>query len=156
MKIAVASDHGGFRLKKHLCAYLAERGYSFHDFGVYSGETAADYPDFAVLVAEAVACGNYDLGIISCGTGIGVNITANKIPGIRAAHCHDTFSARMAREHNDANVLTMGGRVIGSGLALEVVQVFLQANFTGGRHACRVEKIREVERRLQPFSKVRP
>lgn len=155
MKIAVASDHGGFRLKKQLCAYLSEQGYNFHDFGVHSGETAADYPDFALLVAEAVAGGSFDLGIISCGTGIGVNITANKIPGIRAAHCHDTFSARMAREHNDANILTMGGRVIGAGLALEVVQVFLQTNFTGGRHACRVEKIREIERKLQ-FPQARP
>jgi ribose 5-phosphate isomerase B len=148
MKIAVAGDHGGFYLKKHLCTYLSEQGYNFHDFGVYSGETAADYPDFAVVVAEAVAGGSFNLGVICCGTGIGVNITANKIPGIRAALCHDTFSARMAREHNDANILTMGGRVIGTGLALDVVQVFLQTNFTGGRHAGRVEKIKEIERRL--------
>jgi ribose 5-phosphate isomerase B len=148
MKIAVASDHGGFRLKKQLCTYLTEQGCHFQDFGVYSGETAADYPDFALLVAEAVAGGDFDLGIITCGTGIGVSITANKVPGIRAAHCHDTFSARMAREHNDANVLTMGGRVIGPGLALDVVAAFLQAGFSGGRHTCRVEKIREIERRL--------
>ncbi|MBS3947352.1 MAG: ribose 5-phosphate isomerase B [Dethiobacter sp.] len=147
MKIAIASDHGGFRLKKQLCAYLAERAYEFHDFGVFSGE-AADYPDFAVLVAEAVVSGRFDLGIIVCGTGIGVNITANKIPGIRAAHCHDTFSARMAREHNDANILTLGGRVVGVGLAQDVVESFLCARFSGGRHACRIEKIREIERKF--------
>jgi len=149
VKIAVAGDHAGFRLKKQFCAYLAEHGYDYQDFGVYSAETSVDYPDFAVLVAEAVAGGSFDLGVISCGTGIGVNITANKIPGIRAAHCHDTFSARMAREHNDANILTMGGRVIGPGLALEVLETFLRTGFSGGRHTCRVDKIREIERRLK-------
>jgi ribose 5-phosphate isomerase B len=144
MKIAIASDHGGFRLKKHIDDYLKEKGYTYKDFGTLT-EESVDYPDFAVLVAEAVAHGDFDLGILCCGTGIGVSIVANKVPGIRSAHCHDTFSARMSREHNDANVLTMGERVLGPGLALDVVEAFLKASYVGGRHACRVEKIKEIE-----------
>ncbi|MCW3488874.1 ribose 5-phosphate isomerase B [Dethiobacter alkaliphilus] len=147
MKIAIASDHGGFKLKKHIAEYLQEKGYTYKDFGTLT-EESVDYPDFAILVAEAVAQGEYDLGILCCGTGIGVNMVANKVPGIRAAHCHDTFSARMTREHNDANVLTMGERVIGRGLAVEVVEAFLQGEYAGGRHACRVEKIKEIEARF--------
>lgn len=144
MKIAIASDHGGFQLKGHIADYLKENGYTYQDFGTLS-EESVDYPDFAVLVAKAVAGGEYDLGILCCGTGIGVNIVANKVPGVRAAHCHDTFSARMSREHNDANVLTMGERVLGRGLALDVVEAFLGGRYAGGRHACRVEKIKEIE-----------
>lgn len=144
MKIAIASDHGGLQLKKHIAAYLEEKGYTYKDFGTLS-EDSVDYPDFALLAAAAVASGEYDLGILCCGTGIGVSIVANKVPGIRAAHCHDTFSARMSREHNDANVLTLGERVIGRGLALDVVEAFLKGKHAGGRHACRVEKIKEIE-----------
>jgi ribose 5-phosphate isomerase B len=144
MKIAIASDHGGFQLKKHIADYLKDNGYTYKDFGTLS-EESVDYPDFAVLVAEAVAQGEYDLGILCCGTGIGVNIVANKVTGIRSAHCHDTFSARMSREHNDANVLTLGERVVGRGLALDIVETFLKASFAGGRHGCRVEKITEIE-----------
>ncbi|HZK25037.1 MAG TPA: ribose 5-phosphate isomerase B [Oscillospiraceae bacterium] len=144
MKIAIASDHGGFHLKQQINTYLAEEGYISHDLGTMSA-ASVDYPDFALQVAEAVAGGEYNLGIICCGTGIGVSIAANKVPGIRAAHCHDTFSARMSREHNDANVLTLGERVLGPGLALEVVAAFLQGSYAGGRHACRVEKIKAIE-----------
>ena len=146
MKIAIASDHGGFRLKEQIKVYLAEQGYDSHDYGTMS-EASVDYPDFALQVAEAVAGGTADLGIICCGTGIGVSIVANKVPGIRAAHCQDTFSARMAREHNDANVLTLGQRVLGPGLALEIVAAFLQGSYAGGRHACRVDKIKAIERK---------
>ncbi|NLM51709.1 MAG: ribose 5-phosphate isomerase B [Firmicutes bacterium] len=144
MKIAVASDHGGFRLKQHILDYLAAQKIAYKDFGTYS-QDSVDYPDFALAAAEAVAAGKCDLGIICCGTGIGVSIVANKVPGIRAALCHDTFSARMSREHNDANILTLGERVIGPGLALEIVQAFLTGKYAGGRHACRVAKITEIE-----------
>ncbi|MDW7684373.1 MAG: ribose 5-phosphate isomerase B [Bacillota bacterium] len=144
MKIAIASDHGGYQLKRHIADYLKEQNITYKDFGTLS-EDSVDYPDFALLVAEAVSFREYDLGILCCGTGIGVNMVANKVPGIRAAHCHDTFSARMSREHNDANVLTMGERVIGRGLAIDIVKVFLEGKYAGGRHACRVEKIKEIE-----------
>lgn len=144
MKVAIASDHGGYQLKKHITDYLQESGYTHQDFGTLSAESV-DYPDFALLVAKAVAQGEYDLGILCCGTGIGVNIVANKVTGIRAAHCHDTFSARMSRQHNDANVLTMGERVVGRGLAIDIVKEFLAGKYAGGRHVCRVEKIKEIE-----------
>ncbi len=144
MKIAIASDHGGFKLKSYLVAYLKERGYLLQDFGA-SSEESVDYPDFALKVAQAVSGGQCALGIICCGTGVGVSIVANKVPGIRAAHCHDTFSARMCREHNDANILTLGERVIGVGLAAEVVEAFLNGKYAGGRHACRIDKIIEIE-----------
>lgn len=146
MKIAIASDHGGFRLKEEIIQYMAKTGIDYEDFGTYS-EESVDYPDFALPVAEAVREGRFDRGILCCGTGIGVAIVANKVPGIRAAQCHDTFSARAAREHNDANILTMGQRVIGPGLAREIVRVWLEAGFSGGRHACRVEKIGAIEQK---------
>lgn len=144
MRIAVASDHGGFRLKQEIINYLGLAGYEFEDLGTYSAESV-DYPDFAQAVAEAVRSGDFDRGIILCGTGIGVCIAANKVPGIRAALCHDTFSARASREHNDANVLTLGERVIGPGLARDIVAVWLAAEFQGGRHARRVAKISAIE-----------
>ncbi|MDI6711441.1 MAG: ribose 5-phosphate isomerase B [Thermoanaerobacterales bacterium] len=144
MRIAVASDHGGFRLKQEVINYLGLAGYEFKDLGTYSAESV-DYPDFARAVAEAVRSGEFDRGIILCGTGIGVCIAANKVPGIRAALCHDTFSARAAREHNDANVLTLGERVIGPGLARDIVAAWLTSEFQGGRHARRVAKITAIE-----------
>jgi len=144
MPFAIASDHAGFRLKEAIRDYLDKKGLSYHDFG---SEEPADYTDQALLVAEAVAKGQYQFGILVCGTGIGMAITANKVTGIRAAVCHDTFSARMAREHNDSNILTMGERIIGVGLALDVVEAFLGAEFLGGRHAMRVDKIVAVERK---------
>lgn len=118
---------------------------AFDDLGCYE-ETSVDYPDYAVKVARAVAAGEYDRGVLICGTGLGMCITANKVPGIRAVTAHDTFSAAMSRAHNDANVLTMGERVIGPGLAAEVLKVWLTTGFMGGRHGQRVEKIQAVER----------
>lgn len=143
--IAVGSDHGGFRLKEEVKNYLQEKGYQVRDFGTDT-EDSVDYPDFALQAARAVAAGEFQAGILICGTGIGMSISANKVKGIRAALCHDTFSARMSREHNDAQVLCMGQRVIGTGLALDIVKVWLESKFTGGRHCRRVEKIQSYER----------
>jgi ribose 5-phosphate isomerase B len=148
MKIALASDHGGFNLKKIVVEYLKEKAIEHHDFGTFSCESV-DYPDFAEKVAIAVAQGDFDRGICICGTGIGVSIAANKIPGIRAALCHDTFSARASREHNDANLLCLGERVIGHGLALEIVEVWLASRFQEGRHARRVNKILQLEQKYK-------
>ncbi|MDA8441368.1 MAG: ribose 5-phosphate isomerase B [Peptococcaceae bacterium] len=144
LKLAIGSDHGGYRLKEEIKSELKLRDIESVDFGTDSLESV-DYPDFALAVAEAVAAGKFDLGIICCGTGLGVAITANKVPGVRAAVCHEPYSARMAREHNDANVLTLGERVTGPGLALEVVNAFLTTPFAAGRHAKRVAKIGEIE-----------
>lgn len=143
----MAGDHGGFRLKEEIIDYLQKSGFEYHDFGAFS-EEPADYPDLALEVAEAIRKGDFDRGVLCCGTGIGVAIAANKVPGIRAAQCHDTFSARAAREHNDANVLTMGQRVIGPGLARDIVSVWLQAEFQQGRHARRVDKICSIEKKF--------
>jgi ribose 5-phosphate isomerase B len=146
MLVGIGSDHGGFSLKEDIKQFLTEKGIEYQDFGTYSAESV-DYPDISRAVAEAVAGAKCDRGIILCGTGIGVCIAANKVKGIRAALCHDTFSAQMSREHNDANVLTMGGRVIGFGLARAVVDKWLTTEFAGGgRHARRVSKISELER----------
>ena len=144
MTIALGSDHGGFALKQAMIAHLQECGVDFRDFGVYCNESA-DYPDIAVQVAEAVARGDYEKGVLFCGTGIGVSIAANKVPGVRAALCHDAFSAAMSREHNDANVLAMGERVIGPGLACLIVDTWLDGSFAGGRHARRVEKLNALD-----------
>ena len=145
MKVAVGSDHGGFLLKEKIKDSLESEGIAFKDFGTYDAQSV-DYPDFALKVACAVASGEWDKGILCCGTGIGVAITANKVPGIRAALCGDTFSARASREHNDANILTLGERVTGAGLALDIVKVWLTSEFAGGRHEKRVKKITEIER----------
>ena len=139
-KLVIGSDHGGFTLKEAIKQHLADSGVDVTDMGTHSLDSV-DYPDVAVAVAKAVAAGEYERGIIICGTGIGVSIAANKVPGIRAALCHDTFSAAMSREHNDANILTMGERVIGQGLACMIVDTWLSSAFTGGRHARRVEKL---------------
>jgi len=146
MKLAIGSDHGGFKLKEIIKEYLSDENIQFEDFGTF-GEDSVDYPDFAEKAAEAVASGLCERGILICGTGIGIGIAANKIPGIRAALCHDVFSARASREHNDANILTMGERVIGRGLALEIVKTWLAADFAGGRHGCRVDKIKLIEKK---------
>lgn len=144
LKIAVASDHAGFPLKEEIVRFLTERGFDHHDFGVYSPESV-DYTDQAAMVAKKVAAGEYDQGILVCGTGIGVSIAANKIKGIRAALCHDVFSARMARNHNNSNILALGARVIGVGPALAIVENYLAAEFEGGRHRQRVDKIDKLE-----------
>lgn len=146
MRIAVASDHGGFLLKEEVIQVLEDMNLEYHDYGAHT-EDSVDYPDFALVIAEAVISGEFQRGIICCGTGIGVSIAANKVPGIRAALCHDTFSATASREHNDANVLTMGQRVVGPGLAGDIVKSFLEGEFAGGRHARRVEKIAEIEKK---------
>ena len=146
MRIGIGSDHGGYSLKELLKDYLKEKdGIEVEDYGTFDNRSV-DYPDFALKVARAVASGDVDRGILCCGTGIGVAITANKVPGIRAAVCSDTFSARMSREHNDANILCLGERVVGPGLALEILKVWLESGFEGGRHKRRIDKIIAVER----------
>lgn len=144
MTIAIGSDHGGFRLKEEIKNLLEEKNLAYHDFGTHSTDSV-DYPDIASSVAGAVVAGECDRGILICGTGIGISIAANKINGIRAALCHDVFSAQMSREHNDANILAMGERVIGPGLARAIVEKWLTTEFSGGRHAGRVCKISELE-----------
>ena len=148
MKIVIASDHGGFALKEKLKPYIqGELGHECLDYGCYR-EEACDYPDYAFLVAEAVANGLCDRGIMIDGAGIGSAIAANKIPGVRAAVCNEIYTARNSRAHNDANLMTMGSMVVGLGLAKEIVRVWLSTEFAGERHARRVEKIVGLERRL--------
>ena len=144
MKIAVACDHGGLQLKRALVRYLESKGHEVIDFGTDS-EESCDYPDFALPAAEAVASKRCECGIVVCGAGIGVSIAANKVPGIRCAHCHDTYSAKYTRMHNDANMLAFGQRVIGEGLMLEIVDAFLSTSFEGGRHQRRLDKIAAIE-----------
>ncbi len=146
MKIAIASDHGGFNLKNKIIEFLEAEKIAYQDFGV-NGNQTVDYPDFGEKVALAVVSGEFDKGICICGTGIGIGIAANKVPGIRAALCHDTFSARASREHNDANILCMGERVIGTGVALEIVKVWLEAEFAGNRHSLRLQKLAQIEKK---------
>ena len=139
--IAIAADHGGYEYKKTITAHLKDRGLEYRDYGTDS-PNACDYPDFARPVAEAVASGEAEKGILSCGTGIGMSITANKIPGIRAAVCTDAFSAAATREHNDANILCMGARVISEAKALELTDIFLDSPFSNEeRHIRRISKI---------------
>ena len=145
MHIAIASDHGGFSLKGEIAKLLKSTGHTCHDMGPQDG-SAVDYPDYAQRVATAVAGGLFDRGILICGTGQGMAITANKVKGIRAAVCQDTYSARMSREHNDANVLCMGQRVVGPGLAADIVKTWMKAEFSGEeRHSRRVAKISALE-----------
>lgn len=139
--IAIGSDHGGFALKKALMAHLDKRGLAYKDFGTYS-EASCDYPVYAKAVAHAVVDGECERGILICGTGIGVSITANKVPGIRAALCGDCFSAEATRQHNDANILCMGARVVGEGLALKIADTFLDTPFSNDeRHIRRISQI---------------
>ena len=146
MRIAIGADQGGYELKQPIAEFLIAEGHEVSDLGIYRLESV-DYPDIAALVARAVAAGEAERGIIICGTGIGVSLAANKVCGIRAALCTDCYMARMAREHNDAQVLCLGGRVLGVGLALDIVRVFLTSTFLGGRHARRVAKISALERK---------
>lgn len=139
--IALGSDHGGYGLKQEVIKHLTEKGLEYKDYGCYS-EESCDYPVYGKAVAEAVASGECEQGIIICGTGIGISISANKVPGVRAALCHDCFSAQATREHNDANVLAMGARVIGPGLALKIVDTFLSTPFSNEeRHIRRIGMI---------------
>lgn len=144
MKIALGSDHAGFPLKEEIIKHLKNKGIGLEDFGTFS-EESIDYPDYALKVAEEVANKNFDFGILVCGTGIGISIAANKVTGIRAALCSDTFSAHSCREHNNANILALGQRVVGLGLALDIVDAFLSAEFQGGRHQNRIDKISNIE-----------
>ncbi len=144
MKIAMGSDHGGIHLKNHLKDYLTQKGYEVLDKGTYT-EESCDYPDYAEKVGKAVTGGEAELGILVCGTGLGISIAANKIKGVRAAVCGDVYSAKMSREHNNANILALGERVTGVGLAEMIVDVWLATEFAGGRHARRVDKIMALE-----------
>ncbi|MFP7470766.1 ribose 5-phosphate isomerase B [Niallia taxi] len=144
MKLAIASDHGGFHLKEAVKAYLEGSGVTVLDFGCTSTDSV-DFPGYAKTVGDAINCKEVDLGILCCGTGIGMSIAANKIKGIRAAAVGDVFTAKATREHNDSNVLCLGERVTGEGLALTIVETWLNAEFLGGRHAQRVNAIGELE-----------
>jgi ribose 5-phosphate isomerase B len=141
LKIAIGSDHAGYDLKTAVAAWLLEHDHQVVDLGTDSGSARVDYPDFARAVAEAVVRGDCERGIAICGTGLGVCMTANKVVGIRAALCTDSYMARMSRQHNDANVLCLGQRVLGVGLALDIVKVWLETGFEGGRHAQRLAKL---------------
>ncbi|MDD7593237.1 MAG: ribose 5-phosphate isomerase B [Peptoniphilaceae bacterium] len=144
MKIAVGCDHGGYTLLEPVVAHLKERGFDVDTFGSLDG-SRTDYPDVATLVAERVVAGDYDCGILMCGTGIGISIAANKVKGARCANVADAYSAAKAREHNNANLIALGGRTIGDELALTLVDAYLDATFEGGRHATRVAKIGQYE-----------
>ncbi len=144
MKVAIAADHGGYSLKEEIKELLNELGHEVYDFGTNSFESV-DYPDYALPAAEGVAEGHFDRAILICGTGLGMSIAANKVPGIRAVVVHDTFSARATRLHNDSNVLAMGARVIGTGLAQDIVTIWLQTEYEGGRHGSRLDKIAYIE-----------
>ncbi len=145
MKIAVACDHGGLNLKNALIAYLVKKGYEVSDFGTNTFDSC-DYPDFALQAAEAVAQGACQRGIVVCSSGIGVSIVANKVPGIRCAHCHDVYCAKYTRYHNDANMLAFGEKVIGVGQMEQIVEAFLTSEYEGGeRHDRRIAKIKAIE-----------
>jgi ribose 5-phosphate isomerase B len=143
--VALGADHAGWELKEALKAWLMDAGCQVLDFGTH-GPDSVDYPDYALQVAEAVTVGKVERGVLVCGTGIGMTIAANKVPGIRAALCGDVFTARMSREHNDANVLALAGRLTGRETGLEILRAWLDTPFAGGRHARRVDKIGEMER----------
>jgi ribose 5-phosphate isomerase B len=144
-KIAIGADHAGFHAKELIKKFLAAQGYEVDDVGTAS-EESVDYPDFARQVAERVAAGRVQLGILMCGTGIGMSMAANKVPGVRAAQAHDIMTAHLAREHNDANVLTIGARVVPEEQTIAIVREFLNTAFAGGRHQRRVDKIVELDK----------
>ncbi|MFH1484598.1 MAG: ribose 5-phosphate isomerase B [Chloroflexota bacterium] len=145
MRVAIGCDHAGLNLKQAVMSVLSEMGHEYEDFGCYDN-ASVDYPDICQCVAQAVARGDFEHGILVCSTGIGMSMAANKVHGIRAALCHDTFSARRTREHNDANVLCLGEWVVGLGLAAEIVKTYLASEFVGGRHARRLDKMQAIER----------
>jgi ribose 5-phosphate isomerase B len=147
--VALGADHAGFELKESLKAWLIDRGCEVTDLGTHSTESV-DYPDYAAAVARAVADGKAQRGVLVCGTGIGMAVAANKAAGVRAALCGDLYTARMSREHNDANVLCLGGRLTGREMAADILRMWLETEFAGGRHARRLEKIALAERRARP------
>lgn len=150
LQIAAGSDHAGFVLKTALVEHLKERGFEVTDLGTHAPERC-DYPDFGAAVARSVAAGRADLGLLVCGSGIGMSMAANKVPGVRAAVVSDCFSARATRQHNNANILCVGERVVGVGLAKDIVDAFVDAVFEGGRHAQRVAKITALESGSPPL-----
>lgn len=145
-EIAIASDHAGREMKDDLKEYLVSLGVDTVDMGV-NNDASVDYPDYGIPVAEKVSKGEIPKGVLVCGTGIGMSILANKFPGVRAALVNDVYTARMAKEHNDANILVIGGRVAGKGLAREMIRVWLETRFEGGRHQRRLDKISEIEKK---------
>ena len=145
MKIVVGSDHLGYPLKEDLKVYLQEMGHEAVDLGCQNPDEPVDYPDIAVAVAEEIATGTYERGILICGTGIGMAIVANKIPGVRAACCHDPYSAERARKSNDAQIITMGSQVIGLALGRQILDHWLASEFAGGRSTSKVEKIKRLD-----------
>ena len=146
MKIAIGADHGGVDMKEAVKAYLIEQGHEVEDFGTNSNESC-DYPIYGEKVGEAVSFGDCDRGVVICGTGLGISMAVNKVPGIRGALCTNEFMAAMSREHNDANVLALGARVLGEGLAMRIVKVWLETEFAGGRHQRRIDKIHDIEKK---------
>jgi ribose 5-phosphate isomerase B len=144
-RIAIGSDHAGFSVKEIIRKFLESSGYAVSDLGT-SSEESVDYPDYGKAVGGSVVSKQADLGIAVCGTGIGISIAANKVPGVRAALAHDVNTARLAREHNDANVLALGGRIVTGKAAIEMVQTFLTTAYLGGRHQRRLDKITQIER----------
>jgi len=147
-KIAIASDHAGLELKEDIKTFLKEKGVAILDMGT-NGSESVDYPDYGIPVAEKVSRGELNKGILICGTGIGMSIVANKFSNVRAALVNDVYSATMAKEHNDANILVIGGRIAGKGLAREMVKTWLEAKFEGGRHQKRLDKIKEIEKGMK-------
>ena len=148
MKIAIGADHGGYPLNEHVIEILRDAGHEIEDFGTHDGTQPDDYPDYAVKVGEAVRSGRAECGIIICGSGVGASVAANKLRGVRAALCGDTYSARQSREHDDCNVLCLGARVVGIEVATEIVRAFVGARFTGEeRHQRRLDKMLDIERR---------
>ena len=150
-KIAIASDHGGFELKETVIGYLLNDGWEIDDLGP-SNESSVDYPDYGIKLAEIIANKKVERGIVICGTGVGMSIVVNRFPGIRGTLCSDIYTAKMCREHNDSNILIMGGRVIGKGLASEIVDTWLSTAFEGGRHQRRLDKINEIDANLKSKS----
>ena len=144
MKVIIGNDHAATLLKKNVCEHLKDKGIEYDDMGVAAGEKC-DYPDKAKEVCKKYLSGGYDAAILICGTGVGMSMAANKVKGIRAACCSDTFSARATRSHNDANVLCIGERVVGPGLAKELIDAFISTSFEGGRHQRRIDKVMEIE-----------
>lgn len=147
-KLAIASDHAGFELKESIVTFLRAKGVALEDFGPKNGDRV-DYPDYGILIAKAVQEKKISRGILICGTGVGMSIVVNRFPGIRGTLCADLYTTKMCREHNDSNILIMGGRVIGVGLAEEIVDTWLNTPFEGGRHQKRLDKIEDIDRQLE-------
>ena len=147
-KIAIASDHGGFDLKENIIAYLIKKGLEVDNFGAHSADSV-DYPDYGIKLAQAITDKKFVRGILICGTGVGMSIVVNRFPGIRGTLCSDVYTAKMCREHNDSNILIMGGRVIDVSLAIEILEAWLNTAFEGGRHQRRLDKINQIETNLK-------